>query len=95
MIDITLLYSILALSAISWLWIYSTPTIKLKTYLKSKIRILNGNWIEELIECLTCSAFWISFFSLLLLQYPILITISGAAITSVFITLIDSHIKFK
>lgn len=90
-----LIFDIIALSCISWLFIYSTPSIALKTYLKSKIKVLNGSWVEELIECLTCSSFWISLLGLFSLNNQIFICVGGAAIASVFTTFLDGYIKFK
>lgn len=95
MINITLLYTILSISAIGWLWIYSTPTIRLKDYLKSKLNLFRNEYIDELINCLTCSTFWIGIFILSILSYPILIIISGAAISSVFISFIDGYFKIR
>ena len=95
MINIDLLFFIIALSSFGWLWIYSTPTLLLKNALKSKIKLLNNNYVSELMDCLTCSTFWITLIGLLILTYPIYISIFGGAIASVFITLIDSYIKFK
>lgn len=90
-----LIFDIIALSCISWLFIYSTPSIVLKTYLKSKIKLLNNDYVSELMDCLTCSSFWITFFGLFLLDNQIFICVGGAAIASVFITFLDGYIKFK
>ncbi len=95
MINTTLIFYIVGLSAISWLWIYSTPTILLREKLK-QYKPFKYPLITQLIECLTCSTFWITYFSLVFVgHYGIVVSLLSAGIASLLITILDGNIKTK
>lgn len=95
MITTSLIFSILALSSLSWLWMYSTPTTLLREYLRLHIPFLNYPLVYELMECLTCTTFWVTFVTLYMFNYSFTIAVGSAGIASLLITILDGNIKFK
>ncbi len=85
-------FLIISCSCIGWLFTYSTPTLILKSRIKRKFRL--PKLIIELIDCLTCSTFWIALFIISIMLNPI-IGFLGAAISSFLISFLDGYFKVR
>lgn len=91
-----LIFLIISLSSVSWMYIYSTPMIIIRNWFIQKTKNWIPNLFIELIECLMCSTFWITFLTLLLgFSVNLSASFFGACIASLFITLLDGFIKIR
>lgn len=92
MIDLQLITLIIGFAAMSWQYIYATPIVIFRLFIAKYIK---NKFINELINCLTCSSFWIALFGFLYFSYSFPISFLSACFTSLLITHYDNTRKIK
>lgn len=92
-IEQILILSILSSSCWGFLFVNSTPFIIAKLWLKSKIKL--HYLIEELIDCVLCSSFWIGLFIVSFATSSLIYGLMAAPIVSILAGYIEGYWKMK